>query len=422
MQTATPTIAPVVRRRVFYIPGFDPAPPRRYRELYRKESSVQAALSGYKIETAARHDKGGFGWSVAATIDGHDVATDIEVLVWSDIVRQSMGGGIVSTYGQLLRTVWIYGVSGALFRLARLRKGPVIAALYPVVVLLVELAFAGLVFWLAASLCAFGLARLSTAIYGPNLVAPWFSVLIYGATTACLMMAILVLRWFKRHDGHIFAYYLMHDYAFTAQHWGAYPPQLEMRLAEFRDLICTALQGGYDEVLVVGHSSGVHLAVSVLADVLRGGGGGPPLGFLSLGHVVPMVSFLPAAHKLRRDLNYLSGSDGIAWVDITAPGDGCAFALCDPVAVTGVATPGKRWPLVLSAAFTQTLSPEKWKSLRWRFFRLHFQYLCAFDRPGDYDYFRITAGPQTLAKRFAERSASKSRIEAPTSGFTGMAA
>jgi hypothetical protein len=48
--------------------------------------------------------------------------------------------------------------------------------------------------------------------------------------------------------------------------------------------------------------------------------------------------------------------------------------------------------------------------LRRRFFRLHFQYLCAFDRPGEYDYFRITAGPLTLAERFRGRGHSNSRI------------
>ena len=39
----------VFRRRVFYIPGFDPFPPRRYRELYRTESQEQAQISGYTI-------------------------------------------------------------------------------------------------------------------------------------------------------------------------------------------------------------------------------------------------------------------------------------------------------------------------------------------------------------------------------------
>jgi hypothetical protein len=70
-----------------------------------------------------------------------------------------------------------------------------------------------------------------------------------------------------------------------------------------------------------------------------------------------MVSFLPKAGRLRADLHYLSARDELAWVDVTAPGDGCAFALCDLVVVSGVALDGQKWPLVISAAFTQILSP-----------------------------------------------------------------
>ena len=196
-------------------------------------------------------------------------------------------------------------------------------------------------------------------------------------------------------------------------------------MAVFGDRIADALTEDIDEVLVVGHSSGAHLAVSILADLIRAGRvpeEGPELSFLSLGQVVPMVSFLPEARRLRADLAYLSTRDEVVWVDVTAPGDGCAFALCDPVSVSGVAPEGKHWPLVLSAAFTQTLSPARWKELRWRFFRLHFQYLCAFDQPGDYDYFRITAGPLTLGARFAERQPSKSRIETPVNRHISIAA
>jgi hypothetical protein len=230
------------------------------------------------------------------------------------------------------------------------------------------------------------------------------------------------LRLFRAFDHRILAYYLQHDYAFTAQLRGAVPPVLEARMAEFGARIRAALAEGHDEVLVVGHSSGAHVAVSVLADLIRAGvpAGAPPLAFLSLGHVVPMLSFLPDAHRLRADLHFLSGSDAITWVDVSAPGDGCCFALCDPVAVTGVAPEGRRWPLVISAAFRQTLRPETFARLRWRFFRLHFQYLCSFDAPGDYDYFAITAGPRTLRARYAGRGPSASRIETPLSPHRGM--
>ncbi|MDF3384235.1 MULTISPECIES: hypothetical protein [Sulfitobacter] len=400
----------VKTRRVFYIPGYDPIHPRRYRELYRKESAAQAAISGYEIGLNPKAGRGNYGWQVDAEIDGQRVSAQVEVLVWSDIVRESMSSSIPATYWQLLRTAWVYIGSGALWRLMRLRKGPVIAALYPVGMLI------------AQALLAVALGLLTYGLLG-MLSDHWAARLAFAALG--MGLGIALLRWFKKKDGKFFAYYLMHDYAYSAATKGANPPQLEARMATFADAIATALTDDIDEVLVVGHSSGAHLGVSVLADLIRSGRvteGGPALGFLTLGQVVPMVSFLPRAERLRGDLRYLSARDELAWVDVTAPGDGCAFALCDPVSVSGVAPEGKRWPLVFSAAFTQTLSPARWKALRWRFFRLHFQYLCAFDRPRDYDYFQITAGPQTLAARYDGRPASKSRIDHAVSKYTSVAA
>ncbi|MCU0826488.1 MAG: hypothetical protein MUE52_03580 [Tabrizicola sp.] len=377
----------VFRRHVLYIPGYDPFPPRRYRELYRKEGAAQAAISGYTLAIEPRQGET-YGWRVRSEMEAK-AETEIEVLVWSDLVKTSMERGVLGTYWLLLRSIWVFGGSGALWRLVRLRKGPMIASLYPAVLLIAQALVALAVAWTVARL------------------VPWDWV----GLGLGLVAGFAVLEGFRRMDRRLFVYYLMQDYAFTCVERGAYPAALLDRLAVFRGRVRAALDRGVDEVLVVGHSSGVHLAVTVLADLIREGvPKGPALGFLSLGQAVPMMSFLPQAGKLRGDLQYLSRREEVTWVDVSAPGDGCSFALCDPVAVSGVATEGQRWPLVISAAFSQTLSPERWQELRRRYFRLHFQYLCAFDRPGTYDYFRITAGPITLAQRFAGRSHSKSRI------------
>ncbi|NBE06096.1 hypothetical protein [Paragemmobacter ruber] len=398
----------VRRRRVFYIPGFDPLQTRRYRQFYRSEGPAQAAISGYVLEVGAKRGDAAHGWSVTAQIDGEGVEAEVEVLAWADIISGSMRRTILATYGQMLRTAWIYVASGALFRLGRLRKGPTLAALYPVVMLSLQAGVAGLSGW------GLGLG-LAAAVPG------WAGVML--GLGAGLVLAVAVLRLFQRADRRFLAYYLMHDYAFSAGHWGAYPPEMEARMAVFGARIRAALDSGADEVLVVGHSSGAILGVSILSDLIRAGvpAQGPVLSFLTLGQVVPMVSFLPEARRLRGDLAYLSAREEVTWVDVTAPGDGCAFALCDPVAVTGVAPAGKRWPLVISAAFSQTFSPERWRQMRFRWFRLHFQYMCAFDRPGDYDYFRITAGPLTLGARYRGRSPSKSRIERALSGHRSVA-
>jgi hypothetical protein len=323
-------------------------------------------------------------------------------MIWSDIVKSSMAEGIAATYGQMLKTMWIYARSGAFFRQMRLRKGPTVAAMYPVLHLIGQ------------ALIAAGLG--GAVAYGLFHLHPLLSL--FG-----LMVAYGFLRLAKKYDHHILAHYLMHDFAFSAQHWGAYPPALSARMDDFAARIRASLSGAYDEVLVVGHSSGAYMGVTILADILRAGlpTPRPALGFLTLGQVVPMVSFLPRATRLRGDLHHLSQSDQLTWVDVTAPGDGCAFALCDPVQVTGLAPPAQRWPLIISCAFTQTLSPETWARLRYKFFRLHFQYMCAFDRVGHYDYFRITAGAQTLAQRYAGIPHSPQRITKALSAYRNIA-
>lgn len=372
----------VQKRKVFFLPGYDPVSARHYREMYRREGALQAQISGYQLGVSAL---GGphYGWQVKAVIDGVETMTEVEILSWNDIVVASMQAGIAASYWLLLRTLWLYLRTGALVALIRLRPAPMIAALYPVALLGGQLLTGLLALWV--SVWALGWPG-----WVPGLA------LLYG-----------ILWLFKRKDRKIYAYYLLYVYAFSAWHAGAYPPALQVRLEAFRRRIAAALSADYNEVLIVGHSVGAHLGVELLAQMERDGmlKGNTPLGMLSLGEVIPMISYLPAARGLRQSLHNLGQSTRVFWLDVTAPGDGGCFALCDPVAVSGVG----RGPKVLSAAFSQTLKPQTYAARKRAFFKLHFQYLCAFDRPGIYDYFAITAGPQTLEARYAAQPDSPSK-------------
>ena len=378
----------VTRRLIFYVPGFDPFPLRRYRELYRKEAKRQAALAGYQISQLPPDPALGADWGVDSVFEGQRTFAAFIVLGWSDLVKHAMSAGILRTYLALFQTLWIYLYSRAFFDLIQMRKGPVIAALYPVVMRLSQLFIVLFTAWLVSL----------------NFSSFWLSV------PFASVIFIAILRGFKAFDRIFFAYYLMLDFAFSAQLRGAYPAPFQQRINAFSARIEKALKENWDEILVVGHSSGAHIAISALAQIERSAAfdqGPATVGFLSLSQVIPMVAFLPNAGQLRRDLYDISRSTAIYWVDITAPGDGCSFSLCDPVAVSALPLAGQTGPLVLSAAFSQALSPTRWRRLRWRFFKLHFQYLCAFDETHHYDYFAITAGPITLRKRFCNRKPSK---------------
>lgn len=400
------------RRRVFYIPGFDPFPARRYREIYRSEGARQAGISGYELHLSARPEGApGYGWAVETVTDGARAHAEVEVLIWDDIVQARMKPGLIGIYWTMLHTIWVYFSTGATWGLIRVRIGPFIAGFYPVTVLLVQAALA-----LAAGWAVW---RLVLWPFGGHPLA-----MVLGAAGA-FAAAWAVLEYGRRLDGRLFARYLMFELAQSAIHRGGFGADLEARLDAFAERVAAAqaeaAQGAWDEVLVVGHSSGAALAVHVCAAALGRAAVSPPLALLTLGHVIPLHSFLPEARGLRRDLHDLALRADLTWIDVSAPGDGGSFGLADPVAISGVRPEGALGPRILSAAFRQTLAPETFRRLRWRFYSLHFQYLRAFERPGDYDYFQITAGPVPLAARFAHRGDSPQTIRRVFSPHRDMA-
>ena len=400
-----PGAADVARRKVLYVSGFDPLGARRYRELCRTEGPAQGAVAGYDIKVAAapRSMTGNYAWRVTHERAGKSTVADFEFLGWDDIVRHSIRPSLRYVYALMFRTLWTYLSSGAIRAMLRLRSGPLIAGLVPAVLMVFYLLYAGLI-GLSAGLLAAGPLGLPVAA----------AVLIgVGAWVA----AMLGTRAFEEQ---MMIYFMVNDLGYSACERGRYPAPLSARLDVFAESIRAAVASGdYDEVLVVGHSSGAQLAVTALARMLRrhGHDGGCRLSLMTLGQSIAMTSFLPEADELRADLAQLADDDRVFWLDVTAPGDGACFALSDP---SGTCRAGGRPasavnPLVISAAFRETMCPSELRRYRWRLLRMHFQYLCAFAHPKGYDYFDLTAGPVSLAARYAGRECSPSMRADPVS-------
>lgn len=393
----------VARRKVFYISGFDPLGPRRYRELYRREGPLQAQVSGYQVGVSAleRTDCGNYRWRVDHRCDTAETATEFEFLGWDDIVRHSIRPSLGYVYGLMFRTFWVYYASGAIRAMWRLRSGPLIAGLVPAILMVFYLLYAGLI-GLSAGLLA-----------GQGLGAPWWlagAVGLGGAVAAMLATRVL--------EEQLMIYFMVNDLGYSAAEGGRYPGPLCARLDRFAECIHAACASGdYDEVLVVGHSSGAQLAISALSRAIARHGldHGTPVGLMTLGQSIAMTSFLPEAHDLRADLARLADEPRVFWLDVTAPGDGACFALTDPAAnCRQDGRPATALnPLVISAAFRHTMEPGQLRRYRWRLLRMHFQYLCAFAKPDAFDYFEITAGPLALATRFAGRAPSPSMRTEP---------
>ena len=184
----------VFRRRVFYIPGFDPFPPAvtaNYTEPSPKSRRAYPITQSHKNRCAGTDN---FGWRVISTIEGRDTVSDITVLTWSDLVKSSMDRGVVVDLSVAVQNCVDLYCLGCAARRDEVAQGSRDCGALPRIA---QLGF--------AILCA---AVLSSVLWS---VHPVFGIVSWG-----IIWPILAL--FQKYDGKIFAHYLMQDYAHTAHY------------------------------------------------------------------------------------------------------------------------------------------------------------------------------------------------------------
>lgn len=382
----------VARRCVLYVSGFDPKGASHYHGLLAEQGKQQSQRDGWDLEVGPRKrlSNANSVWPVQSCVNGQAVYTHYEFLCWDDIVRAHWTRSTLQLWWQIVATTWFNLRCGALWRMYGLSWPPVLALTLPfllVLLLTVGTPLAGL--WSAW------------------VVQDWGGVWWLAALTG-LSAAGSVWMLGKQLEARYSMYWMMRSYAFNALQAQKKTPQLEQRLqAHASTLVDKVLNGFYDEVLLVGHSSGATMAASILGKAL---GTNPEiaqqkttLSFLTLGQWVPALGTLPAASSFRSELESIARSTGVSWLDFSAPSDGCCFALQDPFKACGVAFEKEGVELkVLNPKFADMFAPDLYRKLKKDKFNLHFQYLKASHNRVDYDYFLIVAGRCTLASRYQQ--------------------
>ena len=78
----------------------------------------------------------------------------------------------------------------------------------------------------------------------------------------------------------------------------------------------------------------------------------------------------------------------------------------DPIAGHGIDVgASRRNPTIVPVRFREIIKPEHYNLFRWKFFRVHFQFVMANERPHAYDFFMIVCGPIPLSERMARPEA-----------------
>lgn len=384
----------VRRRKVFYFSGFDPKGPAHYHALYRYEATKQSQVSGVSLEIGERRktSQGDAVWNITSQTSEGVVNTHYEILRWDDIVRKHWPTNHLTLLWAIVLTSVFNFRHGALWQMLQLSWPPVVALLSP---------------FLLLCFLVIGMPLMVFMIFS-EISRYWGGWPAAIAAGGFFITSIQVSRLIEKKYS---MFWLMRSYAFTAQQAQGNTPDLDSRLNKHAKTLLNAVRNATeDEVLIVGHSSGATMAVSVLARAIREdcllGKRGPAVSLLTLGQCIPLLGCLPQAQNFREDLAMLAKTASIDWVDFSAPSDGCCFALVNPVAACGInmIESHDNRPKLLSPKFAEIFHPTEYAAICRNKFRVHFQYLMAGSKIGIYDYFAITSGNETLSARFREYS------------------
>lgn len=374
----------VRHRLVLYLSGFDPRGVRYYHQLYRVEAAKQAALGGYRISVGKRErvDDHLLRWDLRYEDAEGAVETEYLYCEWDDIVRRFWVKHPLKL-ARVTLSASLHALRNGIFQNTLRWSWPAfVTATMPALFLL-------------------GLTLLTIAFAGAG-----YALFGWPGLAGGLMLGFGLL-WLAYHleqkfnltwVGRILGFHEAEDKSGTEM--------LEKRRDDFAGLLRERLaRGGVDEILVAGHSYGAALAISVVARALGSVTADTPrLSLLTLGQTVMWLAWLPQAERTRAEIAAAACDDRIDWIDISAPPDGACFALVDPYTAIGDRQTDRKNPKLLNAKFHEIMADEDYAKGSRDWMRLHFQYIMASARAAEYDYFAITAGPQTLGDRFATRS------------------
>ena len=387
----------VQHRHIIYVQGYDPRGLAQYYRMFRTELRKFGRL--YQLTATisrpqATPDGETASWTIETQGNDWQTRTSYDFLRWEDLIQRDLAAPIWHT---VFRAIWIYwrlvfGGTIARFWRANWRFATFIT--YPHFLLLLEaLGILGVVLALERGLEALG-------------SPPWFSMVAAAAVFIAVLSTVL-----KYTENLTYLLYLLSDTIWTWDFSHRQRPDWDARIDRFAQYLANvARSSDAEEIVVVGHSSGSFLGAEILARALKLdpalGTHGPRIVLLTIGGNFPIVGFHAASQDFRDHLRQLAIEPSIDWIDCQSRKDVMNFYPFDPIEGHGIEVgAARRNPTIVSVRFREIIKPEHYNLFRWKFFRVHFQFVMANERPHAYDFFMIVCGPIPLNERMAEPDA-----------------
>lgn len=336
--------------------------------------SVEASLGPVAFDEA--------GHVAAARIDCRDASwathTDFVLLDYDDIVMADGARPLPVRFARWLAAFLDYVATGTMFRFFAANWRFALYFLYP----LLGLVGPALLGWLVWR-------------YGQSVPVP------AAGPLAALLGAALAVLLIRRLARRSFLFHLMDLWSFSREWLRGNRPAMERRIAAWVGAIDERVRaGGYDEVVLVGHSTGGAIILDVAAGyaaLLVARGQAPAFTLMTVGSTGPKITLHPAARGSRERLRGLVAHPGVDWGDFQAVADIINFYRCDALALAGIPNPrAETFPFVRRLRFKSMLDKAFYRRIRYNVFRLHYQFISANTKRYRYDFFMMCCGPHPI--------------------------
>ncbi len=387
----------VHNRHIIYVQGYDPRGLAQYYRMFRTELRKFSRL--YQLSaTIGRPQSTSDGeiasWTIETKADGWQTRTAYDFLRFEDFIQRDLASPIWRTVLHAVFIYWRLVFNGTVARFTKANWRFATFITYPHFVLLLEA--------LCAAAFAFVFHKGLQALGVPS---P-FSL----PAAAALFVAVLG-GTLKYTENRTYVLYLLCDWIWTWEFAHRQRPGWDERIDRFAAHLCkVARASGADEIVLVGHSSGSFLGTEILARALKLdpslGKHGPRVVLLTLGGNYPIVGFHKCAQDFCDHLRQLAIEPSVDWIECQARKDVMNFFKLDPIESHGIEVGNlRRNPTIIPVRFREMIKPEHYNIWRWQFFRVHFQFVMANERPHAYDFFMIVCGPVPLRERMAHPEA-----------------